>query len=167
MTVKDTAKLILDYDKNSEIKPANAKEICSVKELEEYKVVEIIEELLFYPKKLMKFIKELKKANRRCKIYVFTDCLWLDDYQKILNLVDGVTVMLGADATEEDIRNLKYMSKNLYGESIDMRLFVNVEVYGRYDLSNIRMGAWDVVRKVVHIEERELADNEELLYLQI
>ena len=34
----------------------------------------------------------------------------MDDYGKILNQLDGITVTLHAEATDDDIRNLKYMS---------------------------------------------------------
>ena len=64
--------------------------------------------------------------------------------------------------TDEDIRNLKYMSSNLYDEDLDMRLFIDKRVYDRYDLSNICMKTWDVVRKLEWKEKCDPAENEEL-----
>lgn len=166
--MKDIAKLILDYDITSMTKLANFKEIYSVKELGGYKEVVIAGgEPFLYPGKLLKFIKQLKKVNRNCNVYIHTACLHLEDYDKILDLVDGVTVTLNADATDDDIRNLKYMSENLWGDPLDMRLFIDARVYDRYDLRNIHMDSWDVVRKVDWKAEYKPADNEELLYLQI
>ena len=76
--------------------------------------------------------------------------------------MDGITVTVHAEATDEDIRNLKYMSSNLYDEDLDMRLFIDKRVYDRYDLSNICMKTWDVVRKLEWKEKRDPAENEEL-----
>ena len=71
-------------------------------------------------------------------------------------------VTVHAEATDEDIRNLKYMSSNLYDEDLDMRLFIDKRVYDRYDLSNICMKTWDVVRKLEWKEKCDPAENEEL-----
>lgn len=171
----ETARLIVTYDcdrncpgccnKTGKVK---AREIYSVKALGRYKEVVITGgEPFLYPRKLLKFIKQLKKVNRHCKVYIYTACLRLEYYDKILNLVDGVTVTLHAEATDDDIRNLKYMSENLWGEPIDMRLFIDTRVYDRYDLRNIKMETWDVVRKLEWKEDCKPEDNEELLYLQI
>lgn len=173
--MKDTARLIVTYDcerncpgccnKNGSVK---AREIYSVMELSEYKEIVITGgEPFLRPKNLLDFIRRLKKVNRRCKVYIYTACLYLDVYDRILNLVDGITVTLHAEATDEDIRDLKYMSEHLWGEMIDMRLFIDTRVYDRYNLRNIKMETWDVVRKLEWKEVCDLADNEELLYLPI
>ena len=87
----------------------------------------------------------------------------LKDYHPvILKHLDGITVTVHAEATDEDIRNLKYMSSNLYDEDLDMRLFIDKRVYDRYDLSNICMKTWDVVRKLEWKEKCDPAENEEL-----
>lgn len=166
--MKDTAKLLLNLDGTSRTKLANAREICSVKELGGYKEIVITGgEPFLYPRKLLKFIKQLKKVNRYCNVYIHTACLHLGDYEKILNLVDGITVTLHAEASDDDICDLKYMSEYLYGEMIDMRLLIDSNVYDRYDLRNIKMETWNVVRKLEWRAEYKPADNEELLYLQI
>lgn len=173
--MKETARLIVTYDCDRNCPGCcnksglvNAREIYSVNALGGHKEVVITGgEPFLYPRKLLKFIKQLKKANRNCKVYIYTACLHLEDYDKILNLVDGITVTLHAEATNEDIRSLKYMSEHLWGEMIDMRLFIDTRVYDRYDLRNIRLQTWDVVRKLEWKEDCKPADNEELLYLQI
>lgn len=173
--MKETARLIVTYDCDrnchgccNKTGTVKAREIYSVKALGGYKEVVITGgEPLLYPGKLLKFIKQLNKANRHCKVYIYTACLHLEDYDKILGFVDGITVTLHAEATDDDIRNLKYMSENLWGEPIDMRLFIDHRVYDRYDLRNIKMDTWDVVRKLEWREDCKPADNEELLYLQI
>lgn len=86
----------------------------------------------------------------------------MDDHPVILKHLDGITVTVHAEATDEDIRNLKYMSSNLYDEDLDMRLFIDKRVYDRYDLSNICMKTWDVVRKLEWKEKCDPAENEEL-----
>ena len=47
-------------------------------------------------------------------------------------------------------------------EDLDMRLFIDKRVYDRYDLSNICMKTWDVVRKLEWKEKCDPAENEEL-----
>ena len=76
--------------------------------------------------------------------------------------MSDITVTVHAEATDEDIRNLKYMSSNLYDEDLDMRLFIDKRVYDRYDLSNICMKTWDVARKLEWKEKCDPAENEEL-----
>ena len=82
-------------------------------------------------------------------------------------ITDGITVTLHAEATDDDIRNLKYMSYNLYGEDLDMRLFIDRRVYEKYDLSNICLKTWDVVRKLEWKEKCDPADNEDLLLFHL
>ena len=124
-------------------------------------------EPMLNPDSLLRFIKALKKQNKRQRVYLYTACLSMDDYGKILNQLDGITVTLDAEATDDDIRNLKYMSHNLYGEDLDMRLFIDRRVYEKYDLSNICLKTWDVVRKLEWKEKCDPADNEDLLLFHL
>lgn len=119
-------------------------------------------EPMINPAQLYTVIKMLRKQNKRQKIYLYTACLTMDDHPVILKHLDGITVTVHAEATDEDIRNLKYMSSNLYDEDLDMRLFIDKRVYDRYDLSNICMKTWDVVRKLEWKEKCDPAENEEL-----
>lgn len=66
------------------------------------------------------------------KSYVMS--AWVNFKIVILKHLDGITVTVHAEATDEDIRNLKYMSSNIYDEDLDMRLFIDKRVYDRYDL---------------------------------
>lgn len=125
------------------------------------------EPMLMGDKFLVQLIKKLRKQNKYQSIYLYTASLALDEHEKVLNLLDGITVTLHAEATDNDIRNLKYMSENLYGEYLDMRLFIDERVYDKYDLSNICMDAWDVVRKLKWKEKCEPADNEDLFLLRL
>lgn len=103
-------------------------------------------EPMLNPDSLLRFIKALKKQNKRQRVYLYTACLSMDDYGKILNQLDGITVTLHAEATDDDIRNLKYMSHNLYGEDLDMRCSSTVE-YMKNMIYQYRLKTWDVVRK--------------------
>ena len=124
-------------------------------------------EPMLNPDSLLRFIKALKKQNKQQRVYLYTACLSIDDYGKILDRLDGTTVTLHAEATDDDIRNLKYMSYNLYGENLDMRLFIDRRVYEKYDLSNICLKTWDVVRKLEWKEKCDPADNEDLLLFHL
>ena len=124
-------------------------------------------EPMINPHTLLRFIKALRKQNKRQKIYLYTACLTMDDHPVILKYLDGITVTVHAETTDEDIRNLKYMSDNLYGEELDMRLFIDKRVYEKYDLSNICMKTWDVIRKLEWKENCTPADNEDLLLFHL
>lgn len=117
-----------------------AKVIGGITALKDYEEVVITGgEPMINPAQLYTVIKMLRKQNKRQKIYLYTACLTMDDHPVILKHLDGITVTVHAEATDEDIRNLKYMSSNLYDEDLDMRLFIDKRVYDRYDLSNICM----------------------------
>lgn len=126
-------------------------------------------EPMLNPDSLLEFIKALRKQNKKQKIYLYTAHLVMDEHRKILGKLDGITVTLHAEATDNDIRNLKYMSELLYVhmEDLDMRLFIDKRVYEKYDLSNIRLQAWDVVRKLEWKENCSPAENEDLLMFRL
>lgn len=141
-----------------------AKVIGGITVLKDYEEVVITGgEPMIDPTYLYTTIKLLRRQNKKQKIYLYTACLAMDDYMRIVKLLDGITVTVHAEATDDDIRDLKYMSYNLYGEELDMRLFIDKRVYDRYDLSNICMKTWDVVRKLEWKEKCDPAENEELL----
>ena len=100
-----------------------AKVIGGITALKDYEEVVITGgEPMINPAQLYTVIKMLRKQNKRQKIYLYTACLTMDDHPVILKHLDGITVTVHAEATDEDIRNLKYMSSNLYDEDLDMRL---------------------------------------------
>lgn len=172
--MKKTARVIVTYkcDRNCRGccngKPHDIREIESPKALRKYEEIVITGgEPFLDPKALKFFIKDLRRQNRKVKIFLYTAYLHADEYKRILGLLDGMTVTLHAECTDDDIRNLKYMSNGLDGEELDLRLFIDTRVYEKYDLSNIDFSAWDVVRKLEWKEECRPAENEDLLYLQI
>ena len=172
--MKKTARVIITYKCNRNCPGCcnttnqDVREISSTKELAQYEEVVITGgEPFLYPNELLLFIRTLKRNNPKQKIYIYTARLDIDAYTKVLNKVDGITVTLHAEATDDDIRDLKYMSENLWGEDIDMRLFIDTRVYEKYDFSNIRMSTWDVVRKLQWKDNCTPASNEDLLYLPL
>lgn len=172
--MKRTARLIVTYscDRNCpgccNNQPQNVTKV-DIKSLRGYEEVVLTggEPMLLGDKFLIGLIKTLRKQNKNQRIYLYTANTSLDEHIKVLDLLDGVTVTLHAEATDDDIRGLKYMSEYLWGEDLDLRLFIDERVYGRYDLSNIRMSAWDVVRKLQWKDKCEPADNEDLLMLEL
>jgi organic radical activating enzyme len=172
--MKRTARVIVTYqcDRNCpgccNSKLFNVPKISNISELRDYEEVVLTGgEPMLFANSLLNFIKKLKRQNRGQKIFLYTAYLRMDEHIKILNKLDGITVTLHAEATEDDIRNLKYMSENLYGEDLDMRLFIDKRVYEKYDLSNICLKTWDVVRKLEWNENYTPADNEDLLLFHL
>lgn len=172
--MKRTARVIVTYKCNRNCpgccnsKLFNVRKVNNISELKDYEEVVLTGgEPMLFADSLLKLIKELRRQNRIQKIFLYTACMEMDNYTKILNQLDGITVTLHAEATDNDIRNLKYMSEKLYGEYLDMRLFIDKRVYDKYDLSNICMKTWDVVRKLQWKEKCEPAENEDLLYFPI
>lgn len=172
--MKKTARVIITYKCNRQChgccnsQPQEIREISNIERLAGYEEVVLTGgEPMLNPKELMGFIKKLKKQNKNQRIYLYTACMELDEHMKLLNMLDGVTVTLHAEATDEDIRGLKYMSENLWGENVDLRLFIDERVYEKYNLSNIRMSTWDVVRKLKWKEKCEPAEHEDLLCFPI
>lgn len=172
--MRKTARVIVTYrcDRNCpgccNMQPQDIKEISSPKELKEYEEIVITGvEPFLDPGTLKQFIKDLRRQNRNAKIFLYTDCLNADEHDNVIRLLDGMTVTIHAECTDDDIRDLKYMSENLYGEPLDLRLFVDKRVYERYDLRNIKLSTWDVVRKQEWKEKCNPADNEDLLYFPL
>lgn len=172
--MKRAARVIVTYQCNRicpgccNSKLFNVPKISNISELKEYEEVVLTGgEPMLFPGDLLKLIKRLKRQNIAQKIFLYTACLVADEYPKILNRIDGITVTLHANATDDDIRNLKYMSEKLYGEDLDMRLFIDERVYEKYDLSNICMKTWTVVRKLKWKDKCDPAEHEDLLYFPI
>ena len=61
-------------------------------------------EPMINPHTLLRFIKALRKQNKRQKIYLYTACLTMDDHPTILKYLDGITVTVHAEATDEEDR---------------------------------------------------------------
>ena len=141
--------------------------ITDIKELKEYKEIVITGgEPLLYPQEVLDFINELRKQD--CKIFLYTakTDIWKEKYAEILKQLDGITVTLHAECTDDDIRNLQLFAKQKV-DNYDARLFIDTRVYDRYDVSNIDFSPWNVVRKLRWKKECHPAPNEDLLYFSI
>lgn len=172
--MKKTARVIVTYKCNRNCpgccntQPHDIKKINSIKELAGYEQVVITGgEPFLKPSALWDLVRMLRKQNKKQELYIYTACLSICEYKAILDKLDGVTVTLHAEANDDDIRSLKYLSENLYDSVLDLRLFIDKRVYEKYDLSNIRLGTWDVVRKLEWKDDCKPAENEDLLYLPI
>lgn len=111
---------------------------------------------------LRNLVKELKRQDKKRKISICTTCLRADEYGKILNLIDGITVIVRPGVTDDDICDLKYMSENLYGAMLDLKLLIDKSIYKKYDLRNTSMSTWDVVRKIKWETGYELKSKDDL-----
>jgi organic radical activating enzyme len=116
---------------------------------------------------LLKFIIDLKDNGYCGKIYLYT-AYWNNRnkiHGSILGLVDGITYTIHAEANDEDIKSLKSISdiEDLSYSNFSSRLIIDNRVYDRYDLSNIDLTNWDVIRKLQWKDECKPAANEELV----
>ena len=121
-------------------------------------------------KNLKTKIKELRKQNSTVKIYLYTANLRWDNYTEILKELDGITVTFHAEATDKDIYDLKHLSSKLPTQSnhfLNTRLFIDTRVYDKYDLSNINLQGWDIIRKLAWKEECPPAPNEDLIFYSL
>ena len=91
----------------------------------------------------------------------------LHSYAVILNDLDGITFTLHAECTDMDIYALNRLSKELQSRWINSRLFIDTRVYERYDLSNIDLTGWSVIRKLQWQEHCDPAPNEDLIYFDL
>lgn len=91
----------------------------------------------------IRLIKKLRKRNG--SIVLYTESLTIHKHWKVTRLLDGIRVTLHSGVMDDDMRNFKDMSETL--EVPDMILDIEKGVYEKYDLSNISMGAWDVIHK--------------------
>lgn len=114
---------------------------------------------------LENFITGLLSQHEEQYIYLYTADIALWRHYRVINKLDGVTVTLHAECTDDDIRNLKHLPCYLRA-NMDMRLFIDNRVYDRYDLSNIDFSCWDVVRKLRWKDHCDPADNEDLFILE-
>lgn len=113
-------------------------------------------------------LRDLKEAEYNGRIYMYT-AMWgaLHSYAVILNDLDGITFTLHAECTDMDIYALNRLSKELQSRWINSRLFIDTRVYERYDLSNIDLTGWSVIRKLQWQEHCDPAPNEDLIYFDL
>ena len=170
--MKDTARVIVTMRCNRNCPGCcnnSLKDIprITMEQLKDYKKVVITggEPFLLGDTWLENFILGLCKQNEDQYIYLYTAETALWRHRKVLDYLDGITVTLHAECTDDDIRNLKdlpcYIKTN-----IDTRLFIDSRVYDRYDLSNIDFTWWYIVRKLHWKDYCDPADNEDLFILE-
>lgn len=140
----------------------------TMKQLKDYKKVVITggEPFLLGDNWLHSFILGLCEQNEEQYIYLYTADLKLWRHHDVISMLDGITVTLHAECTDEDVRDLRDASNSLSQYVQDKRLFIDSRVYDRYDLSNIKLTAWNVVRKLHWKDHCDPADNEDLFILE-
>lgn len=137
-------------------------------QLKDYRKVVITggEPFLLNDNWLKNFIIGLCEQNEEQYIYLYTAELKLWRHHDVISMLDGITVTLHAECTDEDIRDLRDASNSISQYVQDKRLFIDSRVYDRYDLSNINLTAWNVVRKLHWKDHCDPADNEDLFILE-
>jgi hypothetical protein len=128
-------------------------------------------EPLAHPGRTRAFINVLRDIENENdelygKLYVYTAHPDVELLHEFLGLTDGLTFTLHYEATDADIIGLKKFCDDQVPYVIDglsLRLFIDKRLYDRYDLSNIDMRGWDVVRKLEWQPEGcPVPDNEDL-----
>lgn len=117
--------------------------------------------------KILDFISNLKRIGYDKKIYLYTS-FWEKNnlcHQSIINMVNGITYTLHAEANDKDIIALRNLSNNkrLMDESFNARLIIDKRCYNNYDFSNINFKNWSVIRKLQWKDVCEPASNEDLV----
>lgn len=171
--MKETARVIVTYrcDRHCpgccNTQPQDVKTIHLIEELKDYEEIVVTGgEPLLEPELLIFFIKKLRKQNKNVKVFLYTACLDVQQYKKIAGEFDGITVTLHAECNDNDILKLKDLSEWISEDGI-MRLFIDQRVYNKYDLSNIDLSEWNVIRKLEWKENCKPAPNEDLLFLSL
>jgi organic radical activating enzyme len=173
-SMKKTARLIVTYNCNRSC-PG-----CCNTHGNTVRKIENIEELLGYEEiiltggepmllgfKLLDFIYRIHDLKFKGNIYLYT-AYWNDanmNYRELLQLVDGITFTIHAEANDKDIISLKRLSEysRLRESNFSSRLIIDSRVYEKYDLSNIELTNWDVIRKLQWKDYCEPAPNEDLV----
>lgn len=150
----------------------SVREISDINELLKYDEIVITGgEPMLIVEQTINFKSKLAQMGYIGKTYLYT--AYFDGcnlyHHDIINRVDGITYTIHAEANDSDILALKMLSRqdvlsNLYYSS---RLIVDSRVYDRYDLSNIDLTNWDVIRKLEWKDKCEPAKHEELLYFPL
>jgi len=172
---KTTARVIVAYQCNRSCPGCcnthgNAvRKIEGIQELLKYKEIIITGgEPMLMPTELNEFITRLKGINDyKGKIFLYTalfDAL-NERHRKVLSRVDGITYTIHSEASDNDIKLLKWLSclSILGSAGFSSRLIIDNRIYDRYDFSNIDLTNWDVIRKLQWKDHCEPAPNEELV----
>lgn len=171
--MKKTARVIVTYQCNRSC-PG-----CCNGHGNEVRKIENIEELLGYEEiiltggepmllgtRIHDFIFNLRSLGYSGCIYLYT-AYWKDNRvnHELIKAVNGITFTIHAEANDADIIALKSLSKQkrLDESKFSSRLIIDSRVYEKYDLSNIDLTNWDVIRKLQWKDYCPPAENEELV----
>lgn len=124
-------------------------------------------EPMLMDEKLWDFYTRLKAHGYVGKIYLYT-AFWdntNERHRTLLKWVDGITFTIHAEATDTDILALKLLSEHatLKYPRFSSRLIIDSRIFEKYDLSNIYLSNWDVIRKLQWKDYCPPAPNEELV----
>lgn len=170
---KTTARVIVTYQCNRSCLGCcnghdnDIKKISNVDELLKYDEIVITGgEPMLIKEKLFDFLLQLRNMEYNGKIYMYT-AFWNPGIysNEILQSLDGITFTIHADSTDADIVALKSLSRQtrLADPKFSSRLIIDSRVFEKYDLSNINLNSWDVIRKLQWKDKCELAEHEELV----
>lgn len=122
-----------------------------------------------FPLPLVALVTSVKRArgNGPYKLYSY-----MSSYPRSMNLMekldhaglDGIHYTIHAEATDEDVMQLKWATDDLSAALLNLRsnrLAIDSRLYDKYDFSNLRLRKWDVVRKMKWLPECPLPDGEE------
>ena len=148
---------------------AFGKKITDIEQLLGYEEIIITggEPILIYDK-VEAFIKMLRSKQYEGEIYLYSALYRSWAYEKLLPLVDGLHFTLHAEARDQDIIELKALSKVIADfEGKSFRLSIDNRLYDKYDFSNINFSHWSVIRKLQWLKECPLPAGEELVIFEL
>lgn len=113
------------------------------------------------------FVYSLKDLGYKGKIFLYTATvdIYSPSIMRLLRDIDGITYTIHAEANDGDIKLLKSLSSlSILGYvNFSSRLIIDSRVFEKYDLSNINLNNWDVIRKLQWKDYCPPAENEELV----
>jgi pyruvate-formate lyase-activating enzyme len=124
-------------------------------------------EPMLFPDEVLSLIKRIRNATFGRNIYLYSS-FWngTEKHLDVLRAVNGITFTLHAECNDKDVKALKDLSRDLISSDSN-RLIIDNRVYDRYDLSNIDLSRWNVIRKLQWKDECEPALNEDLYFYNI
>jgi hypothetical protein len=151
----------------------------------EHEVIDDIESLLSFDEiiitggepmlilnEVILFINELRVIHGYSgKIYVYS-ALYNDalraEYLDLFKYINGIHFTIHAEATDQEVMELKQLSEILPRRSgLTFRLSIDERLYDRYDFSNIDLSTWSVVRKMKWLVNCKLPADEKLLIYEL
>ncbi len=171
--MKKTARVIVTYKCNRSCPGCCNTHGNTVKKIEDIRELLGYEEIILtggepmlLVGKLMEFVSGLKARGYNGKIYLYT-AYWKDNRfnHEIIKMVNGITFTIHAEVNDSDIIALRTLSRQnrLADPKFSSRLIIDSRVYDRYDLSNIDLTNWDVIRKLQWKDYCPPAPNEDLV----